>query len=259
MPLVSKVIVRGDSLGLQAQEDINVKTIKVTDLIDLKRIQIDGHPDLKQIWVNPDDSAWSYYYTKKQVDALLLLKEDKIQFVYLEQESGYIDEDVWNYIIEHPVTKIICNEHIFDLYSNNNEWVYQSINATEDKIELISINPFDHSYQLTRKSLVTAIQMNTTEGWNSNPSFISQVGIIYCYTDYSQYQKDGRTIIVPGIKVGSGAYLIDEPFINQDVYDFLYDHIRNESIHVSPQDRQRWDSKLNYKEPTDDLLIFTRE
>jgi hypothetical protein len=43
---------------------------------------------------------------------------------------------------------------------------------------------------------------------------------------------------IPAIKIGSGnAYVQDLMFLNQDLSDALYDHILNNEIHVSQQEK----------------------
>ncbi len=75
---------------------------------------------------------------------------------------------------------------------------------------------FDSSHQLDALfGSVTAIDtskvlVNTTEGWNSDPTRISIKDVVYVYADYRD-KGDGR--YAPAFKVGDGlAYLIDLPF-----------------------------------------------
>ena len=49
---------------------------------------------------------------------------------------------------------------------------------------------------------------------------------------------DGRTVRIPGIKIGSGnGYVQDLVFIGQDLADTLYAHIMNQTIHVTAQEK----------------------
>lgn len=80
------------------------------------------------------------------------------------------------------------------------------------------------------------VQYNTTEGWNSQPSLLSKVGVIYIYLDRSV-----NDTIVPGFKVGNGAYLIDLQFV-----DSLYIlHMQDKIIHITNEERQKWNNKID--------------
>ena len=97
------------------------------------------------------------------------------------------------------------------------------------------------------------IFVNTTEYWNSQPSLITIKDALYIYTDYEQ-DEEGND--VPGIKVGDGlGYLIDAPFTS----DPYYDHIRNQFIHITPEERERWNNKVRCYIDVNDLekLVFT--
>ena len=108
------------------------------------------------------------------------------------------------------------------------------------------------------------ILYNTTAYWNANPFFIPPAGNIVIYSDYKTAVIDGVARVLPGIKIGSGnAYVQDLNFItggsgdNED----LYDHINDTVVHVSQEDRNRWDMKLNVDdehEVEDETLIFIR-
>ena len=102
-------------------------------------------------------------------------------------------------------------------------------------------------------SMNSQIQSNTKEYWDSNKSLISAKDTIYVYTNYKQ-TKDGDNI--PGVKIGDGlAYLIDLPFIDVEITE----HIANTAIHVSQQDRDKWDSKVKcfISEDNNENLYFT--
>lgn len=110
-----------------------------------------------------------------------------------------------------------------------------------------------------------AHKTDTTEHWNEKISFIPLQGEIIVYSDYQQVDDGyGKKINIPGIKIGDGhAYLIDLPFIGSDsrydsIYQELRDHEDNRYIHVSQEDREFWNSKLNYKIQNGNLIL-TRE
>lgn len=100
---------------------------------------------------------------------------------------------------------------------------------------------------------ITSTYYGTTEYWNSMPSLISIKGGIYVYSDYKQDEQGNN---IPGIKIGDGkGYLIDAPFID----GLMYDHIMNMVIHVTQDDKDRWDEKVRcYISPTDsETVVFT--
>ena len=113
---------------------------------------------------------------------------------------------------------------------------------------------------LTRNRLV--YYSRTTQGWNSDVSRIAEENALYIYTDYKTIEQNGETVLIPGLKYGDGkTFLIDLPFLNDAaVEQDLLDHINNKVIHVSIDDRQFWDNKLNLNlELQNENLILNRE
>lgn len=110
-------------------------------------------------------------------------------------------------------------------------------------------------------SALHIVSENTTEGWNRNPGYLPKKGEIVVYTDYIVRQDDlGRDITYPGIKIGDGnAYLIDLPFVNDamryEVLQILEGHVNNHIIHVSQEDRDFWNNKLNYDLDGEELVL----
>lgn len=104
---------------------------------------------------------------------------------------------------------------------------------------------------------------DTTAHWNAARTFIPIRGEIIIYTDHGQMDDGyGNLINVPGIKIGDGqAYLIDLPFVGAEeryaILQELRQHTSDLSIHVSPEDREKWNNKLNYS-IHDGNLVFNR-
>lgn len=111
----------------------------------------------------------------------------------------------------------------------------------------------------TKKGMCTILYKTTAE-WDHDFLLRTAKNTIYVYLDkYSYEDEEGNTIYVPGIKLGDGqGYLIDKPFILDAAQDWLMDHIRNTQVHIQPGEREFWNNKLNYIEPSSDLLEFTR-
>lgn len=107
------------------------------------------------------------------------------------------------------------------------------------------------------------VSENTTAGWNSNPQYLPKAGEICIYTDAVIVTDDlGNTIAYPDIKIGDGnTYLIDKPFVTAGVrytlLNALYDHENNHVIHITQEEREFWNAKLNYEE-SGETLVFTR-
>jgi hypothetical protein len=108
------------------------------------------------------------------------------------------------------------------------------------------------------------VTRDTTANWNEVRSFIPKRGEIIVYTDHGHVNDgNGNTIDIPGIKIGDGnAYLIDLPFvgtdISQQIMHDLNQHTEDSSIHVSQQDRNFWNNKLNCQ-VDNECLLLTRQ
>lgn len=84
------------------------------------------------------------------------------------------------------------------------------------------------------------VLFDTTEHWNNQTSLISEKNTLYVYTDY----MTDENLTIPGFKLGDGkAYLIDLPFTDK-VY---YDHIRDQVIHITEEERILWNNKVSCK------------
>lgn len=86
--------------------------------------------------------------------------------------------------------------------------------------------------------------------------------MIIVYTDYEVVPSDRGPITVPNFKVGNGnVYLTDLPFVDVGLRYELNNHINNNVIHITQEEREFWNNKINCidTEISDDLLIFTRD
>lgn len=102
----------------------------------------------------------------------------------------------------------------------------------------------------------------TSSYWETCRGYIPAQGQIIVYSDYKTYEKDGKTITVPGIKIGSGnAYIQDLAFIDEALVNDLLMHINNNNVHVTPEEKAYWNNKLNVtdaREVVGETLIFNR-
>lgn len=101
--------------------------------------------------------------------------------------------------------------------------------------------------------------------WDLDKDFISQKNVLYIYSDYKSINKDEEQIFIPGLKIGDGTtYLIDLPFINNtnngsEIEQIILDHIDNNMIHVSAEEKNFWNNKINLLlQPESQTLIFNR-
>lgn len=95
---------------------------------------------------------------------------------------------------------------------------------------------------------------DTTENWNNARGFIPMAGEIIVYDDYEtktytveEYGEEvTKTTLVPNIKIGTGnAYVQDLAFVDENTRNLLLDHIRNEEIHTTLQEKLFWNNKIN--------------
>ncbi len=119
------------------------------------------------------------------------------------------------------------------------------------------------------------VKRDSTEHWDNASGFIPLPGEIIVYDDYKteEYKTfvNGelvlKTRVVPGIKIGSGnAYVQDLAFVDAELRQTLMDHINNQELHTTLQEKVFWNNKLNlddrYEKVHDELeeetLILNR-
>ncbi len=120
------------------------------------------------------------------------------------------------------------------LVDNENDMV--SANLTQSVINTIA-----------QKMDNTRIRINTTEHWSEQTSFVPENGSIIIYSDYKTIQDGGVTKYVAGVKIGDGnAYVVDLPFIDDELRDLVLRHIGDTSVHIQEGERAFWNNKLNY-------------
>lgn len=83
------------------------------------------------------------------------------------------------------------------------------------------------------------VYSDTKQHWNSQLGLISEKNAIYVYTDYATV--DGNQ--VPAIKIGDGlAYVVDLPFVSDDIRSLILLHISDPVPHVSAEERTSWNN-----------------
>lgn len=148
---------------------------------------------------------------------------------------------------------------------------------TQDKLQLnlttpvgmastATINGVRVQGDLTAEDLGLArASIHTRAEWSEISTYVPAEGEIVIYSDWNVI--DGVTY--PAVKIGDGnAYVVDLPIIAGgedmafiiELADMLTEHINNMAIHVSDEDRERWDNKLNYEvNESLETLVFNRE
>lgn len=134
---------------------------------------------------------------------------------------------------------------------------YRKLLTTLDqRIVPDGINPY-YPYKSNAK-----IEYNTTDYWDNIENFIPEAGTIIIYSDYKTVNLDGEEVDVPGIKIGSGnAYVQDLAFIDDADMKLFLDHIKDFTVHVTPQEKASWNRRLNVddtNEVANETLIFIR-
>lgn len=110
------------------------------------------------------------------------------------------------------------------------------------------------------------IAYGTKTYWSQHPLFVPSKGQLVVWSDYKSIESDGVTKPVPGFKIGDGnAYNLDLPFVGEDLereisslLSILSDHTENSSIHVSQQDRIKWNGKVTVLDTVENETLILR-
>lgn len=127
-------------------------------------------------------------------------------------------------------------------------------------LERTLINPeADWSQIQNKPEDIPSIYYNTVEGWANQSNLIGKRNALYVYTD--AYMIDGK--VAPDIKIGDGSsYLIDTPYLSSaDIRKQLEDHINDNSIHVTAEEKEFWNNKVRAYHSTiqDETIVFTTD
>lgn len=100
----------------------------------------------------------------------------------------------------------------------------------------------------------------TKEYWATQRDYIPPLNTVVVYTNAGKIENDDQTINIPRIKIGDGnTYCIDLPFVDEHILNKLENHINDSNIHVTPQEKNFWNNKINTDNYIlDENLIFTR-
>lgn len=142
------------------------------------------------------------------------------------------------------------------LHGNETQSLLLGAGSGTRNYENLYNKPWINGQEVIGEMTVGAICKTTAE-WDLMPDYVPELGAIIVYLDH---RKDESGADTPGVKIGDGmAYLIDLPFCGEDftkeVADALEEHVMNTIIHVSVEDRERWDNKLNYNLSGETLVL----
>lgn len=109
---------------------------------------------------------------------------------------------------------------------------------------------------LTHSSV--SIEIHTTQEWIDAGRVISREGGFYIYSDgFTQSGQD-----IPRIKIGDGlTYISDLPFLDSYLLNQIFNHINDNTKHITPQQRLFWNNKINVNDTQQVVernLIFNR-
>ena len=111
--------------------------------------------------------------------------------------------------------------------------------------------------QVIRESAQDIVFVDTTDNWDRQTTLVPKRGQIIIYLDRDRIADDvGNVIYVPGIKIGDGtAYVVDLPFIDDAQAIYLAEHINDRTLHITQQEREFWNNKLNYDLNGETLML----
>ena len=114
-----------------------------------------------------------------------------------------------------------------------------------------------HTWTELRTIKCSDLICRTTAEWASDLNYVPARGTLLVYLD--KYQVDENQF-VPGLKIGDGtSYGIDLPFVGDNIARDLLDHISNATIHITGEEREFWNNKLNCStEIVDETLTINR-
>lgn len=138
------------------------------------------------------------------------------------------------------------------VYSIDESHPFCRLKIGDGKTNVVGL-PFIDSATINGKQLI----IGSTEEWRQQLSFVPNAGDIICYTDKVVTESGTR---IPGIKIGDGkAYCVDLPFVGDDIAEQLLAHISDTGVHITEDERMRWNNKLNCEDfVQEENLILNR-
>ena len=107
------------------------------------------------------------------------------------------------------------------------------------------------------------VYYDTTAAWNAQSELIAEEAAIYIYSDCQIYEDEsGNQYPLAGLKIGDGtSYLIDMPFVTDNMSGALITHLADHVAHVTAEERAFWNNKVSaYIDHTSsELLVLSKK
>ena len=252
-------------------------------------IEVDVHNNTSQVRVKPTgdsvvDIKSGCDIDKKRIEALIQelqkTKQD-LGFIALDEfvidgSHGTLPNDLLNLLINYLINKVSYRDNIYYLILSDETTLVYYCPVDGISPNKVTVYKYSHQFILSNEILnidhsalqnldylssghtgFAGIEFGTTEYWNSKSSYVPPQGMLVVYTDYAT-TSTGE--LISNFKIGDGnAHLVDKPFVGDDTRELLEEHVADMLVHVSEEDRRRWNNKLNLNAPSGDLLEFTRD
>lgn len=99
------------------------------------------------------------------------------------------------------------------------------------------------SGEVPTRVATTKVLMNSTAYWDSVGDTVPSAATIIVYSDYMVTEIGGEQVVVPGVKIADGVRDIASlPFITDFVMAIIQNHINNTEIHITQEERDRWNN-----------------
>lgn len=171
-----------------------------------------------------------------------------------------VNSEYWEFVLSGimgNVTKDDIIEMLGYIPANQSD-----LDTKVDKIDGLGLSKNDFTDAFKEKLENLNVQYNTTEYWNATRGFVPKKGEIIIYSDYKTKNINDTVVTIPGIKIGSGnGYVQDLRFLNEDQADLIINHINDNNVHITSEERMRWNNKINITDGQDvieETLIFNR-
>ena len=155
--------------------------------------------------------------------------------------------------------------------STNNDSLnvgFGQLQRTTDKdyehlINKPTINSVELSGALTARDLgLGNVYYDTTVAWNAQLSLVAERAAIYIYSDYQIYEDAvGNQTAIAGLKIGDGtSYLIDMPFVTDNMSGALIRHLADNVAHITAEERVFWNNKVSayMDHESTELLVLSK-
>ena len=134
----------------------------------------------------------------------------------------------------------------------------------ESLINKPTINSVVLTGALTARDLgLGNVYYDTTAAWDAQPTLITEEAAIYIYSDHQIYEDEAENQIpIAGLKIGDGSsYLVDMPFVTDNMSAALINHLADNVAHVTAEERAFWNHKVSayMDHEVSELLVLSKK